>query len=136
MDLAFRFTAEMLRMLSGPLIWAAHFLFVYVFTALAYARGFHRLDFLGAGAVTWAVALATLAAAAGILAFILPAWGKLRHAGGNGTARFLDWMTVAFGALSLLAVLWVAVPVVLVPAGAPGRMAEGLGAEAGAVSLR
>lgn len=118
---ALHFAVEMLRMLSGPIIWAAHFLFVYVFTALAGARRFHNANGLGASPVTWAVLLATLLAVAGIVMMVLPAWRRIRERPDYGTTAFLSWMTVAFGGLALLAVLWVALPVLLVPPGLPGE---------------
>lgn len=115
MAIARHFTAETLRMLSGIIVWGVHFMFVYVFTALACARRFHDLSWLGTSLVVWGVGIATLAAVAGILAFSLPAWLSHRRPGDRGTHGFLDWMTIAFGMLSLLAVLWVALPVLLVP---------------------
>ncbi|MGZ8972715.1 hypothetical protein [Methylomagnum sp.] len=112
-----RFTLEILRMLSGPIVWGAHFLFVYVFSALAVARQFHGVSWLGAGLVSWAVGLATVLAVAAIVALVFPAWRRVRERPGHGTAAFLSWMTVAFGGLALLAVLWVALPVLLIPVG-------------------
>jgi hypothetical protein len=51
---------------------------------------------------------------------VLPAWRRIRERPVNGTAAFLDWMAMAFGGLALLAVLWVALPVLLRPTGSLG----------------
>jgi hypothetical protein len=115
MAMALRFAAEMLRMLSGLLIWGSHFLFIYIFTALACARRFHDLNWLGIGIVPWTVALATVAALGGISAILRPAWRNLRRRPEYATPVFIDWMTVAFGGLGLIAVVLEALPMLLVP---------------------
>jgi hypothetical protein len=116
MALALRFTVETLRMLSGLLIWSAHFLFIYVFTALACARRFQDLDWLGTNIVSWAVGIATVAAVGGIVAVMLPALRVLRHGhSSQGAPDFMRWMTVTFGGLGLIAIVWESLPVLLVP---------------------
>ena len=64
----------------------------------------------------WAIGGFTLVAAAAALVTI---WLALRDAPWrtphSETAQFLRWMTAAFGGLTLLAVLWEALPVLLVP---------------------
>jgi len=103
-------------MLSGVLIWGAHFGIVYIFTALACARRFQDLSWLGIGIVSWTVAIASMAAVAGILLILVPAWRNLyRRSPQSATPAFIDWMTVAFGGLALLAIVWEAFPVILVP---------------------
>lgn len=110
------FVGAMLRMLSGLLIWATHFVLLYVFSALACARGFWGWRWLGIGVVPWFVGVATLAAVAAVL---IVAVRSLRYAGGRlppeNASRFVHWMTAAIGGLSLLAILWNAMPVLLVP---------------------
>jgi hypothetical protein len=103
-------------MLSGLLIWACHFGMIYSFTALACARGFWRLNWLGVGIVPWAIGAATLvavSAASGITIL------SIRYAGERtaqeNASRFVHWMTAAIGALALLAIVWQALPVLLVP---------------------
>jgi hypothetical protein len=86
-----------LRLSAGPLLWLAHFSALYGFNAIACARGF-------AGAVPWVVAGATLvlALAAGFLVLRKP------------KDEFVDWLTSALAALSLLAILWQALPTLMV----------------------
>jgi hypothetical protein len=115
MAVALRFAVEMLRMLSGLLIWGSHFLFIYIFTALACARRFYDLDWLGIGIVPWAIALAAVAALGGILSILRPAWRNIRRRPEYATPVFIDWMTVAFGGLGLIAIVLESLPVMLVP---------------------
>ncbi|BBA33992.1 uncharacterized protein sS8_2038 [Methylocaldum marinum] len=116
MAAALHFVTNTLRMLSGLLIWAAHFGIVYIATALVCARGFQELKWFGVGVVAWMVAIATTLAVGGILVVLVPAWRDLyRRSSWSATPAFIDWMTVAFGALALLAIVWVTLPVMLVP---------------------
>jgi hypothetical protein len=68
---------------------------IYGVTALACARGFPA-------AVPWAIGIATALALAAVIAIII------------FNAR--EWMTAAVAALALLAIVWEAVPVLVVPA--------------------
>jgi hypothetical protein len=103
-------------MLSGLMIWAAHFLVIYVFTALACARRFVDTSWLGIGVVPWVIGVATLAATAATLVVIRLAVRDARSsASQNNTSSFVHWMTAALGGLALMAILWEALPVLLVP---------------------
>jgi hypothetical protein len=103
-------------MLSGFLIWAAHFLVIYVFTALACARRFSDINWLGIGVVPWVIGTATLAAATMMLIVIGLAVRNARlDTSRNNMSSFAPWMTAAFGSLALVAILWEALPVLLVP---------------------
>ena len=88
-----------LRISSGPLLWALHFALLYGFTALACARGF-------AHSVPWVIAVATLVLGAAAGFFI---WRSPRE-------QFIGWLGAALAAVSLLAMVWQAVPVLIVPA--------------------
>lgn len=104
------FTRAFLLMFAGPLIWAAHFLAVYVLAALACARNFAHVEWLGGGVTQWGIALLTLAAIAAIAAIIL-----LRGRRDGQSARFVHWTTLTLGLLSVLAIVWEAMPAYLVP---------------------
>jgi hypothetical protein len=86
-----------LRISSGPLVWALHFTALYGFTALACARGF-------TAAIPWVVGVSTvvLGSAAALL--------MLRFS----REQFIDWLSAALAALSLVAIVWQAFPVLLV----------------------
>jgi hypothetical protein len=88
-----------LRIAYGPLLWALHFGVLYGFNALACARGFPH-------AVPWVAAAATVALGA-VAALLLVRSMK---------SDFIDWLTAALAGVALLAILWQALPVLLVPA--------------------
>jgi hypothetical protein len=90
-----------LRISSGVIVWSVHFMAIYGFTALACAREF-------AHAVFPAVAVATLVA----VALLIP----IMVTGFRRRAEFEYWMAASLAALALIAVVWEALPVVLVPA--------------------
>lgn len=104
------FTRAFLLMFSGPLIWAGHLLAVYVLTALACARHFAHVDWLGTSVTQWGIAGLTLAALAA-LAVIL-ARQDWRDRNGAG---FVGWMTLTLGLLSAISIAWQALPAYVVP---------------------
>lgn len=116
MAAALQFVTSTLRMLSGVLISATHFGIVYIATALVCARGFQNSSWLGIGIVAWTVVIATVTAVAGISIIVVRAWRSLyRDDPRAATDIFINWMTVSFGGLALLAIVWVTFPVMLVP---------------------
>ena len=110
------FASATLRMLSGLMVWAVHFLVIYVFTALACARRFADLSWLGIGVGPWGIGAATLAAATTMLVVIGLAVRDARlNTSWNNMSSFVPWMTAAFSGLALMAILWETLPVLLVP---------------------
>ncbi|WP_119459219.1 hypothetical protein [Rhodospirillaceae bacterium SYSU D60014] len=112
------FSARLVEMFAGPLIWAAHFLFIYIFQALACARGFADIDLFGVGIVPLTVGVATVAAAVATIFMLLVAMrdlGAIGSAAERDAERFMNWMTAAGAGLSLVAVLWDGLPVLLLP---------------------
>lgn len=85
-----------LRLSAGPLLWLLHFTVLYGFNAIACARGFQ-------GAVPWAVAIATVVVGAGAALVVF-----------QSRKQFIDWLAAGLGALALLAILWQALPVLMV----------------------
>ncbi|HET8726376.1 MAG TPA: hypothetical protein VFO41_02595 [Alphaproteobacteria bacterium] len=99
--------------LSGFLIWAVHFLFVYIFTALACARRFADIGVFGVGIVPLAVGLATIVAAGSLAAICLV---SLRPGPAKTpSAHFLRRLTALVAGLSFVAVVWAGVPTLMVP---------------------
>ena len=88
-------------MSAGALCWALHFAAIYGFTGIACARGL-------AGAVPWAVAGFTLVAALAAAAVLRVA---LRQ-----RDSFEHWLAAALAGAALVAILWEALPALLVPA--------------------
>ena len=92
------------------LVWAAHFGIVYGINGLACARGLDQVLVLGLPLVTAAILGASAAA-------VLAAGGLLaRSLGGAVAGDFVRWFTAVASGAALLAILWVALPVLQVPA--------------------
>lgn len=106
--------------LAGMIIWAVHFLVVYVATAIVCARGLADRTLLGwplaPALVLGATALALLAV--GVVG--LRAYRRLAHgfAGQDGEddPQFTVWLTLAVALLAGISILWAAVPSLIVSA--------------------
>jgi hypothetical protein len=97
-----------LHMFAGVIVWAVHFTAIYSFTALACARGFAQMQWLGMGVVTWVIGGATLVAATATLVILVPALRTARRS-------FESWMAAGIAALALIAILWETLPVMMLP---------------------
>lgn len=105
-------------MMGVFLVWAAHFMLVYGMNGLACARGFDAMRVLGFPLVPFTVAAATL------LAMLLAVWILMRALLGRGPApgasedprRFIRLFTAGAAGLSVVAMLWVGLPALQVPA--------------------
>ena len=86
---------------AAPLCWALHFAAIYGFTAIACARG-------SAGWVPWAIAAITALAAGAAIAVLAVA---LRR-----RDSFEHWLAAAAAGLALVAIVWEALPALVVPA--------------------
>jgi hypothetical protein len=102
---------------SGLLIWAADFLSIYVFAALACARGFAHVEVLGLPIVPFATVLATSAALAANAFVLARAWRQARHSHSGASAQFIPVLTAALAALGILATAWSALPSLLLRTG-------------------
>ena len=105
------------RLWMGPLVWAAHFLAIYGFTALACERNVATEGWFGIGIVTWFIAAATLAAVTALLVTIgVAVRDGARARSAPAPSAFVHWLTAAVAGLVLLAVLWeTLLPMLLVP---------------------
>jgi hypothetical protein len=91
---------QILRISSGAIVWSLHFAAIYGITALACARGLPT-------AVPWTIGIATaFAVLAAVVLIVL----------GVRAAGFAGWMTAAVAGLALIAIVWEAAPVFVVPA--------------------
>ena len=107
------FPRTALSMTAGVLIWAADFLFIYVFAALACARGFASHSVLGVGIVPFASAVST-AVAVGATLWALRALRRTVSAEAAAERAFRARMTLAVILLGLIAVGMTALPGVMV----------------------
>ena len=99
-----RSTVVRVSVFLGALIWAVHFAAIYAMTSLLCARGAAR------GVVVGAVVVVTLLALAATIAVIVTS-GKAAQRDG-----FLPWIATGVAALAALAIVWEALPALLVPA--------------------
>ncbi|HYD80294.1 MAG TPA: hypothetical protein VEC06_10835 [Paucimonas sp.] len=114
------FTRDFLLMFSGPLIWAAHLLAIYVLAALACARGFAHVEWLGIGVVPLWIGILSVAALAGIagIAIILCRTNDRlqdRRDDAAGSQDFMRWTTLTLAGISAVAIVWEAAPAYMVP---------------------
>ncbi|MBL6455270.1 hypothetical protein JMJ55_08050 [Belnapia sp. T6] len=106
--------------LAGLIVWAAHFGLIYGANAVACARGLAGGRWLGLPLVPALVLGLTALALLAVAVIGLRAWqrleGGLSGQEGENEPRFMVWLTLAIALLSALAILWEALPVLLVPA--------------------
>ena len=96
-----------LYMLGGLLVWAAHFLGVYGIASVA-----DVVDEADAPAALWAIAAYTLACGAADVALGAVAVRALRR-GGERLDRFAHGLAALSAGLSLVAVIWQGLPVLV-----------------------
>jgi hypothetical protein len=103
--------SAMLQMLTGPVIWFAHFVLLYGAEALICTPPLAR-----PGAMTWFTIAATLAALAALgmfaaMAMRRPAAGSRDHS----DVGFLRAASLLLALLSAIAMVWVALPTAILP---------------------
>lgn len=100
------------RLWIAPVVWALHFLAIYGFTALSCARPSGP----GVAAVPLFIIAVTIVAVAILCATIVLAVRDAKRAtGAMELSRFVHGLTGATAALVIVAVVWEALPVLLVP---------------------
>lgn len=111
-----RFTATSFLILGGLLVWMAAFVFVYVFVAVACAKGFADARLSGLPVVT----LVTLSGSllAGVATVLIVRRGYRLHRGPemDEHTRFIGFVTFASGALALVALLLLVMPILVMSA--------------------
>jgi hypothetical protein len=107
-----------LRPLAGLVIWAAHFTAIYAVSAFACERGWAARPLFGLPWVAALVGIATVVALT-LLAFAFrPALTAPRAPmldGGEAEPQFTRWFAGSAGVLAALAVVFQALPVLLLP---------------------
>lgn len=108
-----RFWIELLFLIAGPVIWLAHYLFIYIVNALHCARPQSWLStvWLALPISSWII----LGASA--LALTSMAWAAIRQhrrIAAYGLPRFHAKLSAALCLLSALAVVWQTLPVFMV----------------------
>jgi hypothetical protein len=114
-------------LIAGPLVWTAHFLTVYVFTAIACAHGFFNDEILGVRIVPLVGGAATLIAVVLILDAAFVSWRRWRGQPVVGRPqplpphdtndvasrrRFMAYAALLLCGISLIATVWESLPLV------------------------
>ncbi|HEY0687158.1 MAG TPA: hypothetical protein VGD45_32755 [Steroidobacter sp.] len=108
-----RFTATTFLVAGGLLVWMADFVFVYVFAALACARGFDDASLLGLPVVPLTTVLASSLAGAITVAIVRRGYLMQRRESDEHT-RFIGFVAWAGGALALVALVLLIMPALVV----------------------
>lgn len=108
-----RFDRAFLRLFAAPIIWAMHFLTVYGAVGIICARGLHRSTLLGMDISSWVVAGTS---AASVLAVLLLSLRNENREPPRDNASFTRWTSAALGMLSIIAIIWEGMAILLVPA--------------------
>jgi hypothetical protein len=98
-----RFTSTTLMLTGALLVWLADFAFVYIFAAVACARGFANL--------TPSVATAASLSAAAVTVWLLRRGYRAYQAtSADEYSRFIAFVTLATSAIALIALLMLIIP--------------------------
>jgi hypothetical protein len=106
------FTRDFLRLFSGPIIWALHFLTIYGFTGVLCARPALHDAWLDISFFAWGIGAATLVAIAALVFLHFRDWREKWRGRKPG---FLRLTASGLGLLAIVAILWETVPVFIVP---------------------
>lgn len=117
-------------LILAPTVWALHFLFIYIFAAVLCAKAPDGADvLLGLDAVRLGVLVATLVALAAIAAAGTLSWRRWRHGATadqthpfavhdadtvESRRRFMAYSAVLLAGLSIVAVIYQALPALLI----------------------
>lgn len=113
------FPATFVGMLAPFLIWAVHFGVVYSINGMVCARRPEGALLFGLPLSMALVGIATLLAMGWVAILLVKALrgaGPAGHVGGADPRRFARWFVVAGSGAALVAILWVGMPALIVPA--------------------
>jgi hypothetical protein len=113
---------SLFSLIAGPMVWVAHFLSIYIFSALACARGFFEVEALGLPIVPLVGGAVTLVAVVLIVDAGVLSWRRWRGAQGEGEPphddnhpasrrRFMAYAGLLLAGIALIATIWEALPV-------------------------
>jgi hypothetical protein len=116
---------SLFSLIAGPLVWSAHFLLIYVFTALACARGFFHDEILGIRIVPLVGSALSLVAVALIIDALYLSWrrwqggladderlpGTQDDDGTTSRRQFMARAGLLLSAVALVATVWQTLPV-------------------------
>jgi hypothetical protein len=107
------FTGTTFLIWSGLLIWAADFLFVYVFAALACARGFADVRVFGIEVVSLTTVLVSGVALAATALLLVRIRKRAAQIQSDQRVRFVSFLVTALAVLGAIAIAWTTLPPLL-----------------------
>ncbi|NNM75195.1 hypothetical protein [Enterovirga aerilata] len=108
-------TLRLLEATGGFLAWGAQFAILYMAVSVACARGWGSAKLLGLPALPAVIVLSTLAALAAAAALLLLGLKRRKDTGLTASQDFLNNVTILVSALSLVAIVYNALPGLLLP---------------------
>jgi hypothetical protein len=111
-----RFTPTTFFIMGALLTWMAHFTVIYVFAAVACARGFADLTVLTLPVVPAFTIAASLLAVAITVALVHRGYSHLRRTALDEHTRFIGFVAFATGAIALVGLVWLLLPALVVTA--------------------
>lgn len=105
-----RFSPATFFVCGGLLIWAADFLFTYIFQAVACARGFAQASIAGLSVVPLASGTASVLALAATGALFMSARRRMKRGTVVAVSSFLDWLALTLAGLAIVAIVWLGLP--------------------------
>ena len=118
---------SLFSLIAGPLVWTAHFLSLYVFTAIACAHGFFEDELFGVRIVPLVGGAITVIAVALILDALVLSFRRWRGRPFDGETaplpphdsndvasrrRFMAYAGVLLSGIALIATIWETLPIV------------------------
>ncbi|MCV6904178.1 MAG: hypothetical protein NTT76_15855 [Achromobacter xylosoxidans] len=100
--------ADLLLLVAPPMIWLAHYLFIYAINATACAGHVPTAPWLGLAASSWIIVAASALALAGMGAVVLHQYRRVRE---RGLPAFHARLTGLLCALCAIAIAWETLPV-------------------------
>ena len=111
-----RFTPTSLFIVGALLIWLADFVVVYVFAALACARGFASVTVLGMPIVAFVSTLCTVAAAVVTVMLLRGGLAAMRASASTEHERFIGFVVFTTSILAILALVLLSLPPLVISA--------------------
>ena len=118
---------SLFSLIAGPLVWTAHFLTLYIFTAIACAHGFFEHEILGVRVVPLVGGAVTLLAVALILDALVLSYRRWQGRPWDGRPeplpphdrndvvsrrRFMAYAGLLLSGIALIATIWETLPIV------------------------
>jgi hypothetical protein len=119
---------SLFSLIAGPMVWVVHFLTLYIFTAIACARGFFHVEVLGLRIVLLVGGILTLIALVLILDAAVISWRRWRSEPPEGgeaplpphdetdtdsRQRFMAYAGLLLSGISLVATMFETLPILI-----------------------